>query len=535
MPLVSSTTNLKSLRYGKDRPFGGSSGQPFVQKDIKNLPDSAVGNTGGRDFLLRGGSLITEKTADDVTRLTKLLINSPLSAAFNTAKFNLGTRLNVDILGGSNIKRTKEPGLNQGLYLPFNTIGQAAVTPTGTHLEFNLDIPKYLNLVSGENGIDQTITNPEVNRLVALRGNKITTGADDLELYSYSGGPGAKLGLGKTILSRTQKTLNYSSQWNLKNPGNTVITFDQDLLGNLKLVTPGSNQIYGPYAITNFTDFRQTIKDKGLPGSENLASSDYLTFNRRSTFGLGDYSDRGATRNDPYSSRGAFGTSKDTMAQLGLLYSSESPNNDIGVDEDFIDFHIGVVDNDDPSKKTWVQFRAFLNDFTDNYSANWTGYQYVGRGEQFYSYGGFGREISLSFDVAVQSAVEQKAQYEKLNYLASTLAPDYSTGGFMRGSIIYLTVGDYLVDVPGVLKGLTYTTNMAAGWEIGRNADGTRSDIMKQLPFLINVSGFSFTPIHNFIPQKSKVISTPDGTGIDRLIPTKFINYMDGDVDGGLA
>lgn len=529
MPLVSSTTNLKSLRYGKDRPFGGSSGQPFVQKDIKNLPDSAVGNTGGRDFLLRGGSLITEKTADDVTRLTKLLVNSPLSAAFNTAKFNLGTRLNVDILGGSNIKRTKEPGLNQGFYLPFNSIGQAAVTATGVHLDFNLGIPKYLDLVSGENGIDQTITNPEINRLVALRDNKITKGADDLELYSYSGGPGAKLGLGKTILSRTQQTLNNPTQWNAKNPGNTVVTFNQDILGNLKLVTPGSNQVYGPYAITNLTDFRQTLKDKNIPGSDKLASVDYTKFNRELTFGLGNPGKRGETRNNPYDGIAARFDTVDKMNTLGLLYSSELPAENMP--EDFINFHIGVVDNDNPSNKTWVQFRAFINDFSDTYGAEWSNYKYVGRGENFYQYSGFNREISLSFDVALQSAGEQEKTYEKLNYLASCLAPDYSSDGFMRGTIMYLTVGDYLVNTPGILKGLTYTANMSAGWEIARNEDGTRNDLIKQLPFLINVTGFSFTPLSNVIPRRGIVKGT--STNLTSYTPTKFINYTDDTIING--
>ena len=32
MPLVNLTTNLKSLRYGKDVPGGGSSRQPYVTR-----------------------------------------------------------------------------------------------------------------------------------------------------------------------------------------------------------------------------------------------------------------------------------------------------------------------------------------------------------------------------------------------------------------------------------------------------------------------------------------------------------------------
>lgn len=516
MPLVSSTTDLKSLKYGKDRPFGGSSGQPFIQKDIENIPDAAVGNTGGRDFLLRGGSLIVEKVADDVSRLEKLLIGSPLNAAFNTAKGNLGSRINVDILGGVPIDRTTQPGINQGFSLPIIPVAQAAVVAGGVHLDFNLGIPRYLSLVSGQNGANQSIVSPERNRLVGLRNDKITTGADNVELYSYSGGPGAKLGFGKTVLSRTEKTLNYKAQWDMKSEGNDIITFDQSTLGGLKYGTNSSNQVYGPYAITNLVDFRQTIKDKGLDPNNKLASTDYLTFNRVSTYKLGNPGVRGADRSNPYSGTSSSSDAVDKMNVVGLLYSSEVPTENIP--DDFINFHIGVVDNDNPSNKTWIQFRAFLNDFTDGFTANWNNTQYVGRGEQFYSYGGFGREISLSFDVMMQSAIEQERQYEKLNYLASTLAPDYSSNGFMRGNIIYLTVGDYLKNVPGILKGLTYSTNMSAGWDTARNKDGTRNEFMKQLPFLINVTGFQFTPIHNFIPQTSF-------SNEDFFIPTKFIDY----------
>ena len=56
MPLVDLKTNLKSLRYGNDQPFGGSSGQPYVTSSIPENPDQ-IGNPQGIDYLLRNGSL----------------------------------------------------------------------------------------------------------------------------------------------------------------------------------------------------------------------------------------------------------------------------------------------------------------------------------------------------------------------------------------------------------------------------------------------------------------------------------------------
>ena len=55
----------------------------------------------------------------------------------------------------------------------------------------------------------------------------------------------------------------------------------------------------------------------------------------------------------------------------------------------------------------------------------------MGRGEKFYKYQSFKRDISLSFTIVAQSEQELYGMYKKLNYLASSLAPKYTTAGFM--------------------------------------------------------------------------------------------------------
>ena len=93
--------------------------------------------------------------------------------------------------------------------------------------------------------------------------------------------------------------------------------------------------------------------------------------------------------------------------------------------------------------------------------------------------------------------------YTKLNYLASITAPDYGLeGGFMKGNIIKLTIGDYIYNVPGVLKGVAFSLPMEGSWDIARNNDGTRNPNDRILPHLIEVSTFNFTPIHDFVPRK---------------------------------
>jgi hypothetical protein len=165
-----------------------------------------------------------------------------------------------------------------------------------------------------------------------------------------------------------------------------------------------------------------------------------------------------------------------------------------------------------------MHFRAFIDSFSDSYNASWGSVRYLGRGENFYNYNGFDRTISLSFTVAAQSKPELIPMYKKLNYLASNLAPDYSPFGYMRGPLIQLTVGGYLYEQPGFITALTYDVPNDSPWEIGINDTAGDPDspytnglpnlqrlsdsTVKELPHRITVSGFQFTPIHEFVPGK---------------------------------
>jgi hypothetical protein len=149
-----------------------------------------------------------------------------------------------------------------------------------------------------------------------------------------------------------------------------------------------------------------------------------------------------------------------------------------------------------------MHFRAFIDSFSDSYNASWGNVRYLGRGENFYNYNGFDRTISLSFTVAAQSKQELIPMYKKLNYLASNLAPDYSPFGYMRGPLVQLTVGGYLYEQVGFITSLAYDIPNDSPWEIGINDAGDNDPSVKELPHRINISSFSFTPIHNFVPQK---------------------------------
>jgi hypothetical protein len=102
-----------------------------------------------------------------------------------------------------------------------------------------------------------------------------------------------------------------------------------------------------------------------------------------------------------------------------------------------------------------------------------------------------------------------KSLYQKLNRLVGSTAPEYNNGNLMKGNFIKLTIGDYLLNVPGFIKNITLTPSFEAGWDINRdNATGnlwTSNDgdyNIGQIPKLINVS-LGFTPIHSFTPTNT--------------------------------
>jgi hypothetical protein len=128
----------------------------------------------------------------------------------------------------------------------------------------------------------------------------------------------------------------------------------------------------------------------------------------------------------------------------------------------------------------------------------------MGRAENFYRYGGFNRSISMGWTCAAQSVEELIPMYQKLNYLASSLAPDYSDEGYMQGNIAYLTFGGYCFEQPGIITSLNLSYPQESPWEIDVDSKTGANDggvITKELPMIMTVSGFEFKPIHNFVPR----------------------------------
>lgn len=611
MPLLDLKTNLKSLKYGNDRPGGGDSGQPYIKKPLYADPNKIpVGN---------GVVLASIHTLEDVSRLTKMFfdLKSPNGYLFT---------LNQNLLSRTGVKTQASGLINDGVYLPTNTLAQAGVSAAGLH--FNKQginpVPgtfgsriTYSDVINNE--IDETKNSPDgilKNRLYALYETKMQDGSlggfskvtnvtskdDQVDLILYPGGPGSVLGVGPTHIRFADQrtginnlnfkkpfftgkekkliTINSGSLFGLTNIYNKYAAFkDKDKIqlvqsfdfnpsvydpliegntwpyANLTLLNQNNTLVYrqddiisasstinvnkdAPSYTPEIQDFRALLRTSINNTSTVMSDApDYSNQNIETRVNIGGT----LTKQGPgyksgknlYSYEKGSGIGPIDRINAHPIYYSENVNyNGNGNDSthapinDLVKFRIASIDAGKPTKKTFMHFRAFLNSITDNYSADWNPHNYVGRGEKFYSYGGFNRTLSLSWTVAAQSREELSPMYKKLNYLASTLAPSYSPSGYMRGPLVQLTIGGYVYEQVGFITGLTFEIGEDSPWEIGINDSGintataTYDSKVKELPHYIRVSSFNFTPIHDFVPKTQDI---KDWKG-----PSRFIALSDG-------
>ena len=217
-------------------------------------------------------------------------------------------------------------------------------------------------------------------------------------------------------------------------------------------------------------DFRKTDRKKRGFIDDNLTPYDYIT----------DSTD--------YSSNSPDRIYYDTSANKRTSTSLSSAI-------DLIPFSIAIINPEKPSSQediTTLRFRAYIDTLSDSYDAGWTKQTYMGRAEAFHKYTSFNRDISLGFTVAAESKQNLNLMYNNLNRLAASLAPTYTTGGYMAGNIHQLTIGDYVKNQYGVISSMNLQIMDESPWGIDKGL---------QLPYYIKVTGIKFTPIHNFRPE----------------------------------
>lgn len=164
MGLLDLTTDLRSLKYGRDQKGGGNSNQPFIQIPIPGYDEEFESNS--TDFLLRDGAL--SKGVRDAERLGKFLLT--VDGVLFLGKQTALSLQNPIVPGKPN---RRDPGGITGLYNPLATLEQVAINAIGGHIERQSLLPvnnpqdKYFTTIK------DNYNDTNTNRLSILYNTKI--------------------------------------------------------------------------------------------------------------------------------------------------------------------------------------------------------------------------------------------------------------------------------------------------------------------------------------------------------------------------
>ena len=557
MALVNLQTDLTSIPFGRDRRDGGDSGQPYIPVRNNDLTTS-IGLEGitsepslaTQDFILRGGIQAPDDAFNDVRRLTKFFEdkNSPNGVLF-IAKQNAlsltAVRTQAATVGSP----------NGGVYTPLNTLAQAGagflgtyfpkqgLTPAGVRLygpksSFNpLSITAVNKVIGGDDGNENRLvqlTELKINKYTnfksSFRKNQIAKGEDSI--LSYIGGPKAPLGIGRTRIQFATDNKGNPTGTGLNSPIFSTLkggAFESSLsekqglpafnasLTTLRSYVDPASFLYtelNPLPGEILESFSNQILQKDIKSSTIMSiSPSYTDAKNRlegeatSRINYRSPGQRGNVINYTLGKRDGQGRNigaVDKINALPIYRSNEGPKQQENIN-DLVQFRIAAINQTDPKFKDYIHFRAYIDDFSDKYSGKWKPINYMGRAESFYKYDSFDRDINLSFTVAAQSKEELMVQYRKLNYLASNLAPTYSPSGYMGGSLVELTVGGWCYELPGFIEGFSLGPAKESPWEIGIDTEGKVDQTVRELPHIVEVKGFKFTPIHKFRPERQEL------------------------------
>ena len=571
MPLINFKTSLTSLKYGMDQPGGGDSGQPFIQNPIEtaNIPGDTKrfyeANRTSLDFPIRGGAIsslvngsyTTQAAVIDTERIKKFFNSSPRGTAFIQKQKGLQlTNPKTQVpntleftgisLGNAVIPTTQT-------YNPNNTLAQVGVQGTGAHFNRHGVSPTIYE--APQQTYQYIVGNPEnntavTNRLTILKYLKLDTNSNffinsdpnngisidpelvarlgistiQSQLFNYQGGPGSNYGIGATRIFRATNSQGVAIS--TQPVGNVVtgVAYSSIGLTYTQLASQNTTNQALP-TVARIQDFRQQL-------TGNQVKSDYAVYNianpNNGKGGLGIGNPGGVQISTDY--RDSKPNGVDLLNKKNLFYfdpANQTPwNAAIDVSgqndtKDIIKFAFECLSNNNPNNASALVFRAFLEgQISDTNQAEYNSFKYLGRGETFRTYQGFDRSIGFTFKIFPQSREELLPLYRKLNHLISQVYPDYSpTSNLMRGSVVKLTIGDYLYRVPGFLDNVNVSIdNTNTSWEIVLDPKETN---VAQLPHLVTVS-VSFKPIFNFLPRRETI----DSPNVPLIGTTKFLRGL---------
>ena len=559
--LINLQTDLKSLRYGNDKPY--------ITKNIGDAPGSQIG-------------MEVQARIDDTSRIAQMLIDKPgLRFIGNQALLQ-----QVDIqgklqkardkkttLGGKIFEQVKGTVLNTAKIVG-STLAQVPVNGTGTHFVYGFRTDTYLSPATtnsftqffGAGGVEgaplalrgevipvsKLGTTPEGTQLAettarpeqlgqlhigikgditpleqpvikpfreedqkkkaknstkdnidsALAGAQIPVGTIPTNFVPYdaiklSEAPSGSIG---TTFDPGQSPDKYSATTTYTGRTTEYIVNNAQTgspipVSPVDAVNDGIHPLETTYSPGEMPGSIDKVVQKGTVKQENVTPiiTHLGSIRKETRVLLGDQGRKKASYTNY--------TTADPLSQdlINMLDVSDRQYDAASEARDLAKLFFEIIT---PEKSKFLNFRAFIDNIDDSYSADWQGTKYVGRAENFYTYGGFDRDINFSFKVVAATRKELRFIYRKMVYLASVTAPTYAGGStkYMRGTLARITIGSYFDHIPGVITSVKFNLIEDLPWEIALgHPEGLESDV-QELPTGLQCS-VTFKPIHDFVPQ----------------------------------
>lgn len=159
------------------------------------------------------------------------------------------------------------------------------------------------------------------------------------------------------------------------------------------------------------------------------------------------------------------------------------------VDRDILLVNFDTIDPFTAAKARTVVFSAYMSGFKYNSNSSWNPIKYVGRSESFYTFTEHKRDVSFNLQIPCFNKTHLLEKHRGLSELQSAGAGQYSSGSNRLGGVITkITLGNYLVDEPGILTSVSFDIPDVSSW-----------DIDEKLAMYVNAQ-FSFTIIGKELP-----------------------------------
>ena len=542
-------TKFKSLKFGSDKPGGGTSPEPIIQKPIKD--NNLVGME----------KTIADTAAENRDRISRLIKSTPRGINFINKQSGLqlsNTRLELpkgNIFGVGINTSTRLTPLT--FYNKETLLAQEGGN-IGDHFDrfgltpFMEDSYKYINIATSNN-------TDKNNRLVGLQ-NKLET-----KYYKLTPGASVTQSSVNILKSKVKGILGGISTFTNTLAGISNIFGGSPFLNSLNNKISGISRLVSPFLSPTIDQYIGGPGSKFGIGTTNIRRFDYTNdldkfravkelsdirarngrvaytssslYGASSEFNSSPFIDKGVINEPPKSPiKSQFQRLQEQIRKPTISYdganvsvgkdntnysyktkslpqNSNLPLNpqNFGLDKNNELFNYitndsnrldGMYDRNDGENMSVVFqlinpftaqnlhriiFPAYINGFKVNSNATWNDVSYIGRSESLYVYSKFKRTVSFNLQIPCFNIIELRERHRALGALESSLAGQYNDNK-LGGILTRLYLGNYLKGETGIITDISYDIPNDSSW-----------DIDEQLAHNINVS-INFTVIHNDLP-----------------------------------